>query len=76
MLSNIQNICEEYVEFSRQVTRIRRVRAMTDIPINVFHEFSQCYRRILNKSHFFHFVLRGDHFANNVFLEDSEGLFG
>jgi len=48
MLSNIQNICEEDVEFSRKVTRIGRVGAMTDIPINVFHDFSQCYRRILN----------------------------
>jgi len=39
MLSNIQNICEEDVEFSRQVTRIGRIRAMTDIPINVFMIF-------------------------------------
>jgi len=48
MLSKIQNVCEEDVEFSRQVTRNGRVRAMTDIPINVLRDFSQCYRRILN----------------------------
>jgi hypothetical protein len=47
MLSNIRNICREDVEFS-QVTRIGRVRAMTDFSINVFHDFSQYYRRILN----------------------------
>jgi len=48
MLSNIQNICEEDVEFSRQVTRIGRVRAMTWHSDQRFHDFSQFYRCILN----------------------------
>lgn len=68
MLSNIQHICEEDVEFSRKVIRVGRVRAMTDIPINAFHDCSQCYRRIPNNENSLRFSPFNSHVSPKVTL--------